>query len=131
MPIDKKAPAASNAATGVQVVKFGDKNLVWEDYTDMPNDRTPGNPIGQHADGWTSSDGRITVGLWRRDADIGDLLGTGQCFDFVIDGEVTVTDANGNKHHAGPGDLLIYNETDTGEWNQLGPIKKFFIHVKD
>lgn len=129
MPKDIKDQAS--VSSGVQVVKFDDGANQWHDYGDMPGDRTPGNPMGQHASVFRSDDGRVTVGLWRRDADYGDLLGSGQCFDFVIEGEVTVTDSQGHKHQASSGDLLIYNERDTGTWEQAGPIRKIFIHVRD
>jgi len=117
--------------SGVRVVKFDSPDNVWQDYGDMPGDRTPNNPIGQHASVWQSADGRVSVGLWRRDADFGDLLGSGQCFDFVLEGEVLVTDADGHQHRAQSGDLLIYNEQDKGSWEQAKPIRKIFIHVRD
>ncbi len=129
MPKDTNLETA--AKSSVQVIKFGDPANDWHDYGDMPGDRTPGNPIGQHASVWKSADGRVTVGLWRRDADYGDLLGTGQCFDFVIEGDVTVVDKEGRTHVANSGDLLIYNEKDEGSWEQPGPIRKIFIHVRD
>jgi uncharacterized cupin superfamily protein len=129
MPKDVQEKVAG--ASGVQVVKFADPANEWKDYGDMPGDRTPGNPIGQHASVFRSPDGRVSVGLWRRDAVLGDLLGSGQCFDFVIEGDVTVTDSEGRKHRATSGDLLIYNESDTGTWEQPGPIRKIFIHVRD
>jgi len=117
--------------SGVRVVKFDSPDNVWQDYGDMPGDRTPGNPVGQHASVWQSADGRVSVGLWRRDADFGDLLGSGQCFDFVLEGEVLVTDADGKQHLVQSGDLLIYNEQDKGRWEQAKPIRKIFIHVRD
>lgn len=129
MPQDETK--AADRPSGVRVIKFGDPAHRWEDYGDMPGDRTPGNPMGRHASVYRSPDGRVTVGLWTRDADYGDLLGTGQCFDFVIEGDVTVTDKDGQPHHATSGDLLIYNGRDTGSWTQPGPIRKIFIHVRD
>ncbi|MFF2650286.1 cupin domain-containing protein [Streptomyces sp. NPDC058045] len=117
--------------SGVRVIRIDDPAVQWEDYGDLPGDRTPGNPVGRHANVFRSADGRVTVGLWTRDADFGDLLGTGQCFDFVIEGDVTVTDDQGTEHHAGSGDLLMYSESDTGTWAQPGPIRKIFVHVRD
>ncbi|GEM_PF-3773704 len=133
MPEDKSAPTAPSAPgkSGVQVIKIDSPDIVWEDYGDLPGDRTPGNPMGRHAQVYTSPDGKVTVGLWTRDADFGDLLGGGQSFDFVIDGDVTVTDADGVAHNATSGDLLIYSNKDSGTWEQPGPIKKIFIHVRD
>lgn len=119
----------TQATTGVQVINLDDPSIEWAEY-DMPNDQTPPPATpGQHATVWKSADGRVTVGVWQRDADIGDLLGGGQSFDFFVEGEATVVDANGDEHTARAGDLLIYGSEDSGDWIQKGPIRKIFVHV--
>lgn len=118
-------------AIGVHVVKIDDPSNEWNRY-DMPDDQTPPPATpGQHASAWTSPDGRVTVGLWKRDADVGDLLGADLSFDFLIEGEVTVVEPDGTRHVARSGDLLMYGSGDKGLWEQSEPIKKIFVHVRN
>jgi uncharacterized cupin superfamily protein len=129
--LSQSEPPSSNTQSSVRVINIDSDSIQWEDYGDLPGDLTPGNPPGRHATVYESPDKRVTVGVWTRDADIGVLLGSEQSFDFVIEGEVTVTDQDGAVHVARSGDLLIYTNGDSGTWHQPGPIKKIFIHVRD
>jgi uncharacterized cupin superfamily protein len=120
-------------ARGIQVVRIDAPDIDWHDYEDeMPGDETPdGVGPGQYAVVFESEDKRIVVGVWRRDADVGELVGEGQAIDFVVEGTVELTGDDGVPQQAGPGDVLLYTETDAGRWNQAGPIKKVFVHIRD
>ena len=43
---------------------------------------------------------------------------------YIIEGEVEVTDDDGEVHVAGPGDILITPKGSTGYWKNLTPVKK-------
>jgi uncharacterized cupin superfamily protein len=133
MPASTSEHDPKLADGSIRTVSLNDPDLNWEVYEeDMPGDQTPeGTPPGEHQVIFQSADGRVTVGVWRRAADIGEIVGEGQCFDFVVDGEVTLEDVEGRSHSAGAGDLLIYREDDKGKWLQPGPIRKFYVHVRD
>ncbi|MFT4232431.1 MAG: cupin domain-containing protein, partial [Leucobacter sp.] len=112
---------------------FDDPALEWADYPHaLPGDSTPeGTGPGEFAVVFESGDKRIKIGAWTREVDYGDIAGSGQCIDVVVEGEVTLVDKDGRRMTAGAGDLLIYNGEDTGEWIQDGPIKKFYIQIQD
>lgn len=120
-------------SSGVHAVSIDDPAIDWKDYPhELPGDQSPeGTGPGEYDTIFTSEDGRIVVGVWKREADIGLIAGTGQCFDVVVEGSATLVAKDGRRVTANAGDILIYNGTDEGEWIQEGPIKKFFIQVKD
>ncbi len=130
MPESNATSSEVNTASGVQVISIDSPAIEWTEYGDLPGDETPGNPPGHHAIVWESPDRRVTVGVWKRDADIGVLLGGELSMDFVIEGDVTVTDQAGVEHRAQSGDLLVYTNKDSGKWHQEGPIRKLYVHVR-
>jgi uncharacterized cupin superfamily protein len=132
MPKSKDALEETTVTgAGIRVIDIESPDIAWQEYGEMPGDQTPGNPPGMHAIVYESPDKRVTVGVWKRDADIGELLGGGLSLDFVIEGQVEVTDENGVTHTARDGDLLIYSSADKGSWHQPGPIRKIYIHVRN
>ena len=43
---------------------------------------------------------------------------------YIIEGQVEVTDDDGNRVVAGPGDILITPKGSKGYWKNLSPVKK-------
>lgn len=118
---------------GVHAISVDDPSIEWKDYPHaLPGDISPeGTGPGESAVIFESEDKRIVVGVWKREADIGLIAGSGQCIDVVVEGSATLVDKSGRRVTANSGDLLIYNGEDEGEWIQEGPIKKFFIQIQD
>lgn len=116
---------------GPQAVNFDDPKIDWQEYPfELPGDSTPeGTGPGEYARIHVAEQHGAKVGSWTREIDYGDIAGSGQCFDIVVDGSVTLVDASGRRVTANSGGILIYNENDEGEWIQDGPIKKFYVHV--
>jgi uncharacterized cupin superfamily protein len=50
---------------------------------------------------------------------------------YILEGEVEVTDDDGNVVTAGPGDILITPKGSRGHWRNLGPVKKFWTIYDD
>lgn len=129
MPSTSGASEGKPLETGVRVLRYEDPANDWQPY-ELIGDRTPPPAtLGDAAEVWTSPDGRVTIGLWRRDADRSQLQGHGLSLDFMLEGEVSVTEPDGTRHVARAGDLLIYGSADKGQWEHTAPIRKFFVHI--
>ncbi|RGE23218.1 hypothetical protein [Leucobacter sp. wl10] len=118
---------------GVHTISIDDPAIEWKEYPhELPGDHSPeGTGPGEHAVVFESRDKRIVVGVWRREADLGLIAGSGQCIDVVVEGSATLVDKDGRRVTANSGDLIIYSGEDEGEWLQDGPIKKFYIQIQD
>ena len=71
-----------------------------------------------------SDDDKFSFGLWKRDVQRRHFERPYHEVAYIIEGEVEVTDDDGEVHVAGPGDILITPKGSTGFWKNLTPVKK-------
>lgn len=106
--------------TRIRVIKADE--VIWEEM--MTNDPDDANPPGQECTVATSVDDRFSFGLWKRDVQQRRFERPYHEVAYIIEGEVEVTDDDGNVHVAGPGDILITPLGSKGYWKNLTPVKK-------
>jgi len=106
-------------STKIRVVKPED--VIWEeamhssDETEAP---------GQDFTAAHSVDDRFSFGLWRRDAQSRHFERPYHEVAYIIEGQVEITDDDGEVLVAGPGDILITPQGSKGYWKNLSPVKK-------
>ena len=71
-----------------------------------------------------SADDKFSFGLWKRDVQRRHFERPYHEVAYIIEGEVEITDAEGDVHVAGPGDIVITPKGSVGEWKNLSPVKK-------
>ena len=71
-----------------------------------------------------SVDDKFSFGLWRRDVQRRHFERPYHEVAYIIEGQVEVTDDEGDVHVAGPGDILITPKGSKGYWKNLTPVKK-------
>ncbi|WP_153516334.1 hypothetical protein [Agrobacterium sp. ICMP 6402] len=114
-----------------------DLNDAWQIYRQTDDetgtDAAPGHLLGV-LNG--TCDG-VDIHFWQRDADIGplnpavagDVIETK--FDIVFAGEVDITDGDGHIHHVQAGQAILYRSDELGHWEQIKPIVKIGITLKN
>jgi uncharacterized protein len=102
--------------------------IVWEEAMRYPEEK---DPPGEEFTAAQSSDQRFSCGLWQRKVQ-------GRYFErpyheiaYIIEGEVEITDDDGDLVHAGPGDILVTPKGSKGYWKNLSPVKKFYTIYED
>ncbi len=105
--------------TRIRVIK-GDE-MIWEEAMTNPEET---DPPGQECNAAVSVDERFSFGLWRRDVQRRHFERPYHEIAFIVEGEVEVTDEDGNLYVAGPGDVLITPKGSKGYWKNLSPVKK-------
>ena len=79
-----------------------------------------------------SVDDKFSFGLWKRDVQRRHFERAYHEVAYIIEGEVEVTDDDGEVHVAGPGDILITPKGSKGYWKNLTPVKKVWgIYEED
>jgi len=108
----------------------------WENISLDGDETPPEYGSGQVRTIFQSEDGKVTIYLYRRDKDIGQLralkTATARTFhcDVLLDGAVTIVDENGHRTDAVTGEMLTYNGADEGRWLADGPLLKLAISVE-
>ena len=113
-------------STKIRVIKPGD--IVWEEA--MTYDEEV-DPPGEEFTAAQSVDERFSCGLWQRDVQRRYFERPYHEIAYIIEGQVEVTDDDGNLYVAGPGDILITPKGSQGHWKNLGPVKKFWAIYDD
>jgi len=111
----------SDHATRIRVIKPQD--ITWEAAMRYPEET---DPAGQEFTATQSMDDKFSTGLWQRDVQRRHFERPHHEIAFIIEGEVEVTDDDGNVVTAGPGDILITPKGSKGYWKSLKPVKKFW-----
>ena len=83
-------------------------------------------PGGQGSTAHESGDERFSAGVWKRDVQRRYFERPYHEVAFIIEGEVEITDDDGNLFKAGPGDILITPKGSKGYWKNEGVVKKFW-----
>jgi len=105
--------------TRIRIIKSDE--VVWEEAMPTSGDT---DPPGEECVCAASVDDRFSFGLWRRDAQHRRFERPYHEIAYIIGGEVEIVDDDGNRHVAGPGDILVTPKGSVGSWKNLTPVKK-------
>ena len=103
----------------IQVVQPTD--YVWEESMVFPEEK---DPPGKEFTALQTGDERFSCGIWQRDVQRRYFERPYHEVAYIIEGQVEVTDDEGDVHVAGPGDILITHKGSRGYWKNLTPVKK-------
>ena len=92
----------SDHATKIRVIKPQD--ITWEEAMRYPEET---DPAGKEFTATQSMDDKFSTGLWQCDVQRRHFERPYHEIAFIIEGEVEITDDDGNVVTAGPGDILI------------------------
>jgi uncharacterized cupin superfamily protein len=82
------------------------------------------DPPGKEFTAAMSVDDKFSFGMWKRDVQRRHFERPYHEVAYIIEGEVEITDDDGEVHIAGPGDILITPKGSKGYWKNLTPVKK-------
>ena len=105
--------------TRIRVIKADE--VIWEEAMTDPEET---DPPGKECRAAMSADDKFSFGLWKRDVQQRHFERPYHEVAYIIEGQVEVTDDEGELHVAGPGDILITPKGSTGYWKNLTPVKK-------
>ena len=105
--------------TRIRVIKADD--AIWEEAMTGPEET---DPPGQEITAAVSMDDKFSFGLWKRDVQRRYFERPYHEIAYIIEGEVEVTDDDGELYVAGPGDILVTPKGSKGFWRNLTPVKK-------
>lgn len=106
-------------STRIRVIKPED--VIWEEAMHRAEET---EAPGQEFTAAHSVDDRFSFGLWRRDAQSRHFERPYHEIAYIIEGQVEITDDDGEILIAGPGDILITPQGSEGYWKNLSPVKK-------
>jgi uncharacterized cupin superfamily protein len=106
-------------STKIRVIRPGD--VIWEKAMHRPEET---EAPGQEFTAAHSVDDKFSFGLWRRNAQSRYFERPYHEIAYIIEGQVEITDEDGELLVAGPGDILITPQGSKGHWRNLSPVKK-------
>jgi uncharacterized cupin superfamily protein len=105
--------------TRIRVIKPED--IGWEEAHRSAEET---EPAGQEFTAAISVDDKFSFGLWKRDQQSRHFERPYHEIAYIIEGEVELTDDDGEMQVAGPGDIVITPRGCVGYWRNLTPVKK-------
>ena len=106
-------------STKIRVIRPSD--VLWEEAMHGPDEH---EAPGQEFTAAHSVDDKFSFGLWRRDEQKRYFERPYHEIAYIIEGQVEITDDDGDLLIAGPGDILITPQGSKGHWKNLSPVKK-------
>ncbi len=106
-------------STKIRVIKPED--VIWEEAMHKPEET---EAPGKEFTAARSVDDKFSFGLWQRDAQSRHFERQYHEIAYIIEGQVEITDDDGERLVAGPGDILITPQGSKGYWKNLTPVKK-------
>lgn len=106
-------------STKIRVIRPED--VIWDEAMRSADDT---QAPGQEFTAAHSVDDKFSFGLWRRDAQSRHFERPYHEIAYIIEGQVEITDDDGEVLIAGPGDILITPQGSKGYWKNLSPVKK-------
>ena len=97
------------------------EDVIWEEAM-RTSDET--EAPGQEFTAARSIDDKFSFGFWRRDEQSRHFERPYHEIAYIIEGQVEITDDDGELLIAGPGDILITPLGSRGYWKNLSPVKK-------
>ncbi|HSL96116.1 MAG TPA: cupin domain-containing protein [Thermoleophilia bacterium] len=105
--------------TRIRVIKPED--ITWDEAMRYAEET---DPPGQEFTAARSADDKFSFGLWQRDVQRRHFERGYHEIAYILEGQVEVTDDDGEVHVAGPGDILVTPKGSKGYWKNLTPVKK-------
>jgi uncharacterized cupin superfamily protein len=105
--------------TRIRVIKPDE--VTWDEAMVNPGEQ---DLPGKELTAAMSADDKFSFGLWKRDVQRRHFERPYHEVAYIIEGEVEITDAEGDVHVAGPGDIIITPKGSVGEWKNLSPVRK-------
>lgn len=105
--------------TSIRVIKPVD--ITWDEAMRYAEET---DPPGQEFTAARSADDKFSFGLWQRDVQRRHFERGYHEIAYILEGQVEVTDDDGEVHVAGPGDILVTPKGSKGYWKNLTPVKK-------
>jgi uncharacterized cupin superfamily protein len=105
--------------TRIRVIKAD--QVPWEESMAGPEET---DPPGKEYTAAMSVDDKFSFGMWKRDVQRRHFERPYHEVAYIIEGEVEITDEEGELIVAGPGDILITPRGSKGYWKNLSPVKK-------
>ena len=105
--------------TRIRVIKPED--ITWDEAMRYAEET---DPPGQEFTAARSADDKFSFGLWQRDVQRRHFERGYHEIAYIVEGQVEVTDDDGEVHVAGPGDILVTPKGSKGYWKNLTPVKK-------
>jgi len=118
--------SADERSKRIRVIRPAD--VRWDEAMVGPEEK---DPPGQECVAAQSGDERFSCGLWQREVQRRYFERPYHEIAYILEGQVEVTDDDGNVVTAGPGDILITPKGSKGFWKNLGPVKKFWTIYDD
>jgi uncharacterized cupin superfamily protein len=103
----------------IRVIKPED--VIWEETLRNADES---DPPGREFTAAHSVDDKFSFGLWQRDTQSRHFERPYHEIAYIIEGQVEITDDDGEVLIAGPGDILITPQGSEGYWKNLSPVKK-------
>jgi uncharacterized cupin superfamily protein len=103
----------------IRVIKADE--VLWEEAMTSPEET---DPPGQEWTAAVSVDDKFSFGLWKRDMQRRHFERPYHEVAYIIEGEVELTDDDGELYVAGPGDIVITPKGSKGYWKNVTPVKK-------
>ena len=103
----------------IRVIKANE--VPWEESMAGPEET---DPPGKEYTAAMSVDDKFSFGVWKRDVQRRHFERPYHEVAYIIEGEVEITDEDGEIIVAGPGDILITPRGSKGYWKNLSPVKK-------
>jgi len=105
--------------TKIRVIKPED--ITWEEAMRYAEET---DPPGQEFTAAKSVDDKFSFGLWQRKVQRRHFERDFHEIAYIIQGQVELTDDDGEVLVAGPGDIVITPKGSKGYWKNLSPVKK-------
>jgi uncharacterized cupin superfamily protein len=105
--------------TRIRVIKPED--IAWDEAMRYAEET---DPPGREFTAARSADDKFSFGLWQRDVQRRRFERGYHEIAYILEGQVEVTDDDGEVHVAGPGDILVTPKGSKGYWKNLTPVKK-------
>jgi len=103
----------------IRVIKPED--IVWEEAMRFAEET---DPPGKEFTAAKSVDDKFSFGLWQRDVQRRHFERGYHEIAYIIEGEVEITEEDGEVHVAGAGDIVVTPKGSKGFWKNLSPVKK-------
>ena len=101
------------------------------DWQEIPVPEGDAAPPGEEVVLCRATDGRFSVGLWRRAPEEGPMELPYHEMAVLLEGEVELTLDDGTVLRAGPGDVIVAPKGARATWRSLSPVRKFWAVYRE
>ena len=112
----------SQQTVDIEVVRYAPDAFGWQELPNPPGDP---NPPGEETILFSSSDGKMSCGFWRRGVERGRLNPPFDEIMQILDGEIDI-ESGGEVTRVGPGDILSAPNGADAVWDAKAPVFKFW-----